>query len=316
MSTTAEWENFLSGMGIFDGIDPSQGSAMAPSLDTPGRNAVIAAGNALIKGQLWRCDASVSTAIPAASAQDRIDRLVIRLTRTASTSPTVIQPVIITGTPSGSPVEPPLVQTTTGIFDIPVARWTSTAAGAITSLVDERQFSRQQLLAYKAASLGRASLTSLTNDPDLQVIVSANAVYIVEAFLSYNTLAASGIGFAFGWFAPSGFGGRVGVTYRMSGDTATVGGGGPASTVDLLWNEHCDNGGPWGAGATPGDNKNHSVMVNGLLTLGANGGPFGLRWCQDASNVTALTLNLGSWLSLTRVSLWCILILALIRLGS
>jgi|SRR5215472_158183 len=140
LSSTSDWEALFSAAGVQDGIDGSQASAMTPSLDTGGRNAVIQAGNALIRGQLWRCDAAVSTSIPAASAQNRIDRLVLRLNRVASTSPTVVQPVVITGTPSGSPSEPPLTQTPTGIYDIPISSWTSTSAGALTSLVDERQF--------------------------------------------------------------------------------------------------------------------------------------------------------------------------------
>jgi hypothetical protein len=142
LSLTSEWEYLFAAAGVQDGIDGSTlgAAAMTPSLDTVGRNAVIAAGNVLIKGQLWRCDASVSTPIPAASAQNRIDRLVARLTRGATTSATVLQPVVITGTPSGSPVEPPLVQTTAGIFDIPICSWTSTSAGALTTLVDERDF--------------------------------------------------------------------------------------------------------------------------------------------------------------------------------
>lgn len=139
LSTTTEWEALHTLMGKVSGIDLSTGSGMNPTLDTGGRNAVIADGNCVIKGQLWRCDAPVSTPIPAASASNRIDRLVIRLTRTATTSATVVQPVVITGTPSGSPVEPPLVQTPTGIFDIPVSSWLSTSAGGLTTLVDERQ---------------------------------------------------------------------------------------------------------------------------------------------------------------------------------
>jgi hypothetical protein len=141
LSTTGEWEYIHSAMGVRDGIDSSVGNAFNPSLDTGGRNAVMADGNAVIKGQLWRCDAPVNTPIPAASAQNRIDRLVLRLTRTATTSPTVVQPVVITGTPSGTPVEPPLVQTTTGIWDLPISSWTSTSAGGLTGLVDERQYS-------------------------------------------------------------------------------------------------------------------------------------------------------------------------------
>jgi hypothetical protein len=142
LATTGDWEALLSMAAVVSGgaaIDASVGSAMVPSLDTPGRNAVLADGNALIKGQLWRCDASVSVPIPAASAQNRIDRLVLRLTRGAATAATVIVPTVVTGTPSGSPVIPPLVQTTSGIWDYPVSHWTATSAGALTTLVDDRR---------------------------------------------------------------------------------------------------------------------------------------------------------------------------------
>ena len=140
MTTTSEWEYLFSAAGGRDGIDLSIGNAMTPSLDTPGRNAVIADGNALIRGQLWRCDAAVSTPIPAASAQNRIDRLVLRLTRAATTSVTVVQAFIISGTPSGSPTVPPLTQTPTGIWDLPICHYTATSAGGLTPLVDDRQF--------------------------------------------------------------------------------------------------------------------------------------------------------------------------------
>jgi hypothetical protein len=139
LTTTAEWEALLSLIGPAAAIDGSAGSAMTPSLDTGGRNAVIADGNILIRGQLWRCDAPVSTPIPAASAQNRIDRLVIRLTRGASTSAAVVAPAVVTGTPSGTPVIPALTQTPTGIYEYPVCHWTSTSAGALTTLVDDRR---------------------------------------------------------------------------------------------------------------------------------------------------------------------------------
>jgi hypothetical protein len=140
LSTTAEWEAIHSAMGCRDGVDLSNANGLTPSLDTPGRNAVMASGAAVIRGQLWYCDAPVSTAIPAASAQNRIDRLVLRLTRGATTSPTVVQPAVITGTPSGSPVAPNLTRTPTGIWELPISRWTSTSAGGLTGLVDDRQF--------------------------------------------------------------------------------------------------------------------------------------------------------------------------------
>lgn len=138
LTTISDWEYMTTALAGISGIDVSVGGGMAPSLDTGGRNAVITDGVCVIKGQLWRADAPVSTPIPAASAQNRIDRLVLRLTRGATTSPTVVAPFIITGTPGGSPTIPPVTQTLTGIWDLPVCHWTSTSAGAITSLVDDR----------------------------------------------------------------------------------------------------------------------------------------------------------------------------------
>jgi hypothetical protein len=119
-------------------VDASVGSAMVPSLDTAGRNAVLADGNAMVRGFLWRCDAPVSTPIPAASAQNRIDRLVLQLNRSAPSSPTVIQPVVVTGTPSSSPVIPTLTQNSTGIWQFPISHWTSASSGALTGLIDDR----------------------------------------------------------------------------------------------------------------------------------------------------------------------------------
>jgi hypothetical protein len=140
LSTTSEWEYLLATAGINDGIDAVNSPGFPISLDTGGRNIVTGAGNVVIKGQLWRSDASISTPIPAASASNRIDRLVFRYNRTATTSPTVISPTVITGTPSGSPVLPPIVQGPTGIYDIPVCHWTSASNGGLSGLIDDRQY--------------------------------------------------------------------------------------------------------------------------------------------------------------------------------
>jgi hypothetical protein len=103
-------------------------------------------GTAVIKGEVWSCDTVQSTPIPAPSGLNRIDRLVLRLNRGASTSSTVISPAVIAGTPASNPVEPGLVQTPTGIFDIPISSWLSQSSGALISLVDERQFSSNPVL--------------------------------------------------------------------------------------------------------------------------------------------------------------------------
>lgn len=137
LSTIGEWENLWSASGGVSAVDGP--AACTASFDVPGRNIVMAAGNVAIKGQLWRCDATVSTAIPSASAQNRMDRLVLRYNRGATSSPTVIVPTIIPGTPSGSPTLPSLTRTPTGIWDFPICYWTSQSNGALVSLTDNRE---------------------------------------------------------------------------------------------------------------------------------------------------------------------------------
>lgn len=136
LAAMSEWEYLFSAAGCKDAVDGS--GALTTTFDVPGRNIVMAAGNVAIRGQLWRCDASVSVPIPAPSASNRIDRLVLRLTRTAGTSSTVIQPFVITGTPSGTPTLPPLVKTPTGIWDFPICFWTSQSNGSLSAYSDNR----------------------------------------------------------------------------------------------------------------------------------------------------------------------------------
>src|SRR5215831_876689 len=146
LTTQFEWEKLFSAIGAFDGIDGS--NDLVPSAPSGG-NISVAAGTVMIKGQLWRCDAAVSTALPAnpAAGMLRTDLLVVQYNRAASTSPTVVQLLIATGAPAASnPVPPPLTQNPvgtggTGVWQIPVAQWTVNNAGAITNFKDMRQFS-------------------------------------------------------------------------------------------------------------------------------------------------------------------------------
>jgi len=137
LSSTQGWEFLHSALGGLDAVDGF--GALNMSFDVPGRNIVVTAGAAAIRGQLWRADASVSTPIPAASGQNRLDRLVLRLNRGATTSATVVVPTVITGTPSGSPVLPAITQTPTGIWDMQLCYWTSASSGALSGITDDRQ---------------------------------------------------------------------------------------------------------------------------------------------------------------------------------
>jgi hypothetical protein len=141
LTLDSEWEDIIKCLGLRSGIlgDPS-GSAAAASFDVPGRHIVLAPCKVVIQGRLWETDANVSTAIPAASGSDRIDRLVLRLDRAAGSAGAVVQAVVLEGTPSGSPVAPSPSYTSGGTYDVKVASWRSKSDGTLTSLTDERSF--------------------------------------------------------------------------------------------------------------------------------------------------------------------------------
>jgi hypothetical protein len=141
LTTIAQWEKLMLGMGIVDGVagQPSSGD-LKVTLNSGARTAIAAPGYAFIRGQIWGCDAPVATAIPAASASPRIDLLVLRLDRQATTAVTIVQPVVITGTPSATPA-PPAMLSTTRYQDILLGQWQSNADASFTGLIDARKFS-------------------------------------------------------------------------------------------------------------------------------------------------------------------------------
>lgn len=147
MSSATQWEEFFTAADVCGVI-----SGLVPSLDTSGRNAVAGVGAAMVRGYYKPITTSTGTAIPAASGQNRIDRLVLRLNRGSSTAPGWIVPTVITGTPGTSPVPPTITQTSTGLWDLPICRWTSAPTGALSGLVDERYFLGGQTLLFTSTS--------------------------------------------------------------------------------------------------------------------------------------------------------------------
>jgi hypothetical protein len=145
LTTIADWEKFFAVSGAWDGIDGT--TSFAPTIS--GGNINISAGQCFIKGQLWDSTVQISTPLLAHPATNpRIDVLVIRFNRVATTSPTVIQPFIIQGTEAASPAVPPIVQNPppNGVWDIPVARWQTSVAGVVSGLTDIRQFSGKSMI--------------------------------------------------------------------------------------------------------------------------------------------------------------------------
>lgn len=145
LTDIAGWENFFRPMRA-DGVE----SGMVPSLDTSGRNVVLSAGRAFVRAQAAQATSSNATAIPAAAGSPRVDRLVLRLDRTAATEAAIIVPTVITGTPAASPSPPALTRSEDHLWDLPMARWTSQSNGSLTGLIDERPVLGGQVLQLPA----------------------------------------------------------------------------------------------------------------------------------------------------------------------
>lgn len=156
VNTVADWETVF-GSAQLDGIVAGRGNELNPTLDSPGRNVVIDTGQAVLRGFGKPISASTPTSVPAASGQNRIDRLVLRLNRTSVTASTFIQPVVITGTPGTNPTAPSITRSQTGNWDLPICRWTSLSSGALTGLMDERPI---PIVGYSGVSGARPQVPS------------------------------------------------------------------------------------------------------------------------------------------------------------
>jgi hypothetical protein len=167
LSTATQWESFfVAGLGGATGVSQGVGNLFAGSLNSGTRSAVVATGAAMIRGFYVNGGSSVSTAIPAASGQNRIDRLVLRLDRTASAAGNWILPVVITGTAGSNPQPPAPAVSTTGSYDLPICHWTSGSNGSLSAFVEDRVFMGQQTLAFESTSRPPASVIGIGIETD------------------------------------------------------------------------------------------------------------------------------------------------------
>lgn len=190
LSSMAQWEGLFTGLSA-DGVIPGAANELVPSLNTGARTAVLGTGSAQIRGFHVDNPSSTATPIPAADAQNRIDRLVLRLDRTAEAAEDWITPVVIEGTPSATPQIPALTQTTDGNYDIPIARWTSASNGSLTGLVDERQFAAASPVEFRSDARPSATIRRLGFERDTGKVLWANGTSWVLVYEDTGDVALS-----------------------------------------------------------------------------------------------------------------------------
>lgn len=333
LTSALEWENLFAGMGIFDGVNDVPGAMggtnLLASLDSPGRNVVLAPGKILIKGQLWSCDSNDSTAIPAASAMDRIDRVTLRLNRLAGDAGAYLAPYIIQGTPSSSPAIPDLVRSSTGNYDVPIARWLSAANGTLSGLVDERQFlgltvcvgtSTNRPTIYKPRLMvetdtGNLMMWDGTDWNQINLEMPAQATIVTKP--SFEGRSSTSFAVDSSLVIPL----AGNSTYQVDGAFGFCGGQGTGEG-DLKWTFNAPvgySGGysalfwstsdtiktmarwyDWtvdtGIGMTDGLTDYRSIQIQGIIITGGNSGNLQLKWAKNQSSSTDTRILAGSYL--------------------
>jgi len=134
--------------------DAPTGSALQVSAGT-GLAVVSEAGQAMVRGHFYISTAQESLALATADpTNDRIDTVILKLDPVANE----IVLAVKTGTPAGSPSEPGLVQTDSGIYEMAIANVLVPAtAGVPSTITDRREFMGTKLGSW--TTVGRPTPT-------------------------------------------------------------------------------------------------------------------------------------------------------------
>lgn len=160
----------------------------------------------------------------------------------------------------------------------------------------------------KASDTGRTSLTA-TADPELQITVEANAIYLMEGILFVSSNEPSDANdpsdnIKVDWGAPSGSDGSWGAIGLRAADgdgippvdsdtdeVRLVG----TTTVTNSRNYGVDNG---------GTNSPNPIQVQGLLITGSTAGTYSVNWGvgQNISTAATITVYTNSFIVLQRIA--------------
>lgn len=143
-------------------------------------------------------------------------------------------------------------------------------------------------IASKAGDTGRTSTTTLADDPDLSVAVSANATYYALVLLRHNSQPAGDLKYTFT--------GPAGASFDHVAETLSA--AATLFTDDQLFGSALTD--IIASGGIAGVNV--PIRCEGLLITSGTAGNFKLQWAQNTSNAGASTVRAGSFMLLHRVA--------------
>ena len=164
-----------------------------------------------------------------------------------------------------------------------LARWLELARQCIltgNSNVDTGQIGDSQYL-VRTEDLSRASSAVAVADPDFNILLANNAAWALEGCLKFTGTLG---GFRFNISGPIDGNFHWAVT-----DPGT------STTTE-------DNQGILDDATVATISGNMAVDITGVFRTGANPVPFDMNWGQETSDATALQLDQGSWMRITRVT--------------
>lgn len=142
----------------------------------------------------------------------------------------------------------------------------------------------------KTVSTSRASNTTNTSDPDLQLPVTAGATYAIDGWIvTSNTGMAGDLKCAI--TGPAGAAGRWGMVLPSTTSTADP------DAVRVATQ-------PIGSTLTYGHPTTGQMggRISGAIVVSATAGLCAFSWAQQTSSATATTVEVYSWLALTRIT--------------
>lgn len=141
--------------------------------------------------------------------------------------------------------------------------------------------------AFKTANQIVNNSVTLVNDTHLVVNVVANATYIVQGFINYNSPTAAD--FKWNWTYPAST--TFSYYFPGPGTAATA-----PETAPLMTSTSTATGARGGTGGSIG------VPVAGLLITSGTAGQFRFQWAQNTATVGDSTVYAGSFIQLFRVA--------------
>jgi|SRR6185437_10250034 len=141
--------------------------------------------------------------------------------------------------------------------------------------------------ARKTSDQSVTSSTTLVNDTQLVVAVSASNAYKFDLVLLYKGAAAGTGDLKFAWSVPAG---ATVVSHLLFADTGLVA---------RLNYQTATTSPPMG---TNGTGNPLSLRCTGTIVVSSTPGSLQLQWAQNTSNATATTVLTGSSLTLTNIT--------------